>query len=384
MTPRGGGATPRLSGYVPELDGVRSIAIGLVLLHHVWTYTGGSVFGHALTIFADVGWCGVDIFFALSGFLITGILIDTRGRENYWKSFYIRRSLRIFPLYYATITALWLAYLVVVPRLGVETGEPAGPIWVYYLYLSNFAVTWRGEFGFLPLDVSWSLAIEEQFYLVWPFIVSFCSRRQLLRLMLAVIVLSPLVRLGLHALRPELYAPSYVFLFGRLDALALGGLVAWVARFGDESWIRRIIAAAGPLWLALIAFRLVDRFDRHDPLFIALGYTLVPAATAATVMGLVCGRWSRSVGRALASWPMVAVGKISYGLYLLHLVARALVEKGPLGRFLGLDERPESLLWALLHLLVVSGLAIALASASWFGFEKPILRLKSKLAPRSR
>jgi peptidoglycan/LPS O-acetylase OafA/YrhL len=371
----------RIKGYVPELDGVRALAIGLVLLHHVWTYGGTSFLGVALSKFAEIGWCGVDVFFGLSGFLITGILLDTKGRKNYWKSFYIRRSLRIFPLYYVTIGALWAVYLMAVPRLGIQTGEPAGPPWVYFLYLTNFAVTWNGDFGFLPLDVSWSLAIEEQFYLFWPLLIARLSIPRILHMIVAVLILSPLVRVAVFLANPDAYAPAYVFLFGRLDALAIGALAAWLARYGSRRAIDRFIGMTIPACLGLVALYAFGLFDRYSLLFVVLGYSLVPAATASLVLGLVAGRFA-PVARVFRAAPLVAIGKISYGLYLLHLIARALIEKGPIGARFGLADHPESLAWATAHFAAVTALAIGLAAASWFAFEKPILSLKSKLAPR--
>ncbi|RMH26225.1 MAG: acyltransferase, partial [Planctomycetota bacterium] len=160
-------------GYIPEFDGLRGVAILLVMAFHIWRYTGDAVAGRAVSLVAGMGWAGVDVFFVLSGFLITGILLDTKGRPRYWRNFFIRRSLRIFPLYYAVMTAL-VAGAVVIDRLDLAIDDPAlatiDKAWINYLYLTNFVKAFWGA-NVVPLDIAWSLAVEEQFYIFFPFVV---------------------------------------------------------------------------------------------------------------------------------------------------------------------------------------------------------------------
>jgi hypothetical protein len=177
--------------HQPALDGVRGIAILLVLFHHFTVFDPITGVGAWLGFAALLGWCGVDLFFVLSGFLITGILIDARGSSRYFSSFYMRRSLRIFPLYFLVV---FLSF-VVLPRFPALHDVLAGPTdvvqWPYWTYLVNFAIADRAQFLHGILDISWSLAIEEQFYIVWAVVVwalpvrwlgpavrcSWCSRR---------------------------------------------------------------------------------------------------------------------------------------------------------------------------------------------------------------
>jgi peptidoglycan/LPS O-acetylase OafA/YrhL len=156
-----------VSVHSPALDGVRGIAILLVLFHHFTLFDPVTTIGAWLGFVALLGWSGVDVFFVLSGFLITGILIDARGSNRYFASFYMRRVLRIFPLYYLIV---FLSFVVLARStywhdLLVGPGRVAQ--WPYWTYLVNFAIAERGDFQHGVLDVAWSLAIEEQFYLRW-------------------------------------------------------------------------------------------------------------------------------------------------------------------------------------------------------------------------
>jgi peptidoglycan/LPS O-acetylase OafA/YrhL len=157
-------------GHVPELDGLRGFAVGLVLVRHFWPNAG---FLSAAAPLADLGWIGVDLFFVLSGFLITGILMDSIGRPDYYQRFYKRRAFRIFPLYYAFLLLMFLFlafwrqgyYL---QRLRSEWGSP---LW-FVVYLANFVSAYSGKLvPFGPLGPLWSLQIEEQFYVFFPVLV---------------------------------------------------------------------------------------------------------------------------------------------------------------------------------------------------------------------
>src|SRR4029450_1185274 len=167
--------TVHSAGHVPVLDGLRGIAILMVLGHHysiVWSRTIPLESGIRSVL--EFGWCGVDLFFALSGFLITGILIDAKGQESYFPRFYWRRLVRIFPLYYVFLAAVFVL-LPFFPGIGVTTAQVAP--WWYLTYLQN----WKPNRGASDpfLGHTWSLAVEEQFYGVWPLIVRFSSTKVL-------------------------------------------------------------------------------------------------------------------------------------------------------------------------------------------------------------
>ena len=200
---------------------------------------------------AATGWAGVDLFFVLSGFLITGILLDTKGAPRFFRTFYARRFLRIFPLYYGFLAiAFWVAPLLD-PSLGVVPLSAQG--W-YWAYLSNVQLALAGAWQ-KPVWIGhfWSLAIEEQFYLVWPFLVYATSAKNLVRVCIALIVAALLTRVALVATGHGF--ATYVLTPCRTDALATGALIAALMRTGvaGEAIARggRVVAVWAAPWCSV-------------------------------------------------------------------------------------------------------------------------------------
>src|SRR5580693_7177583 len=233
---------------IPQLDAVRGLAVLLVLLHNTDVYPSLH-----LGLIADNGWMGVDLFFVLSGFLITGILLDTKQSGRYFENFYARRCLRIWPLYYSAL----LFMLVIVPLFRPSEapaifGARSSPWWAYPLFLQNFLIPIPTSAAGL-LGVTWSLAVEEQFYLVWPLVVRFCTEAQLRRIATAVIFVSPALRFYLVRHQVNIYSNT----FCRLDGLMAGALLAIVIRSGSfvpsklltRAWIALLVSA--PLALGI-------------------------------------------------------------------------------------------------------------------------------------
>ncbi|HEV2844590.1 MAG TPA: acyltransferase, partial [Thermoanaerobaculia bacterium] len=222
---------------LPALDGLRGLAILLVLLLHFTVYGGPPATEGIDKLFyraAQAGWIGVDLFFVLSGFLITGILYDAKGGENYFRSFYARRVLRIFPLYYGALAV----FLLLVPALR------PGSFW-HWTYLSNVQIAREGWPDSGALGHFWSLAVEEQFYLFWPVAVLLLARRSLMAACWVCLAGSLLLRVGLHLADQE--TAAFVLTPARLDSLAAGALLALAAR-GPEGLApvaRRAGAMAG-------------------------------------------------------------------------------------------------------------------------------------------
>lgn len=370
---------PQQGGIIPELDGLRAIAIGLVMLYHFWAYAGASLVGNAVGAVAHVGWAGVDVFFALSGFLITGILARDRGHPQYYRRFYVRRALRIFPLYYAVI-ALIVAHGLIRSSWGVGPSDPSlavlHRVWVNVVYGTNFAVAHFGAWDHVPMDIAWSLAIEEQFYLVFPFVVMLVRPDRLWRVLTWTVAGTIVLRVGVQIAAGDNYIQAYVLPFCRTDSLALGGLGALLLRAGPQRLVRAVAHTALPLWAAAIAVTLA--VPRQHLLFATVGYTLLAAATTATIVALVTGR-QRRLAALLRSRPMVAVGRVSYGLYLLHLVARAAID--PLLVEAGLAGGAPSVGLSMARAAILTAGALALAGLSWRLLERPILGLKGRLAP---
>src|SRR4029450_13934129 len=201
------------------------------MLHHFTYYRPPSGIDTQIASVLFFFWTGVDLFFVLSGFLITGILLDTRGSERYFTTFYARRILRIFPLYYLV---LFLAFVVLpkFPALHLEVAGQADlpPQWPYWLYLTNFSIA-DGGWVHGWVDVGWSLAIEEHFYLVWPLVFWLSPPRVVALLGAVIVVAEPLARV--FARETEVKALSiYVLTWFRLDGLAIGALLALAQRRG--------------------------------------------------------------------------------------------------------------------------------------------------------
>jgi peptidoglycan/LPS O-acetylase OafA/YrhL len=243
-----------LQARIPALDGVRGIAILLVIAFHARAVFA-STLEMPLPVFRvlGLGWSGVDLFFALSGFLITGILLDSRKSPHYFRAFYLRRALRIFPLYFG-----YLFLVLVVTRYGWllisgnDLWRSTDARW-YFSYLLN----WKLDHGYndLYLGHLWSLAIEEQFYVVWPAVVFLVPRRQLKWVCVAVAAGAPAARvyLAAHGFDSE---AIYRMTPCRMDVLAMGAFVAIGLRDFRETlarWKPRVLAAAGGGILAIFA-----------------------------------------------------------------------------------------------------------------------------------
>lgn len=374
---------PRPLGRITVLDGWRGLAI-LVVVFHNSGYIGRApgVVGDLLWTLTDAGWVGVSLFFVLSGFLITGILVDTRERDDYYRSFYLRRTLRIFPLYYGFLVVA----LVLAPRVGLDPAfvqPPDGDRLWYWLYLSNW--TFLLEEGSPSLPHLWSLAVEEQFYLVWPFIVAFVPRGRLPQVFLSVLavgVLSRVVMFGFDAPREDLYT----FTNARMDALAFGAWLAVTLR--DEGararLTRRVPVALVTSGVILALTVLVQRgFGAHSTGAVLHGQTVFVVACGVLMFATIAPVGGAALGltRCLSIRPLLSLGKYSYAIYLIHVpVQRAL---GPWMEPL-LEGKPsvEALLLILGYLSSVLVLSWALAIVSWYAWEVRFLRLKDRIAPR--
>ncbi|MEO7135591.1 MAG: acyltransferase [Vicinamibacterales bacterium] len=365
--------------HIPALDGLRGAAVILVLLHHFTIYRPETGADSWLAAVPLIGWCGVDLFFVLSGFLITGILLDSRDSDRYFTSFYARRSLRIFPLYYLVIfVALVILPLLPALQLVLAGPYPNPPAWPYWLYLTNISVAERGlVHGWI--DVAWSLAIEEQFYIVWALVVYFCPPRWLGWLCVAIVVVEPLTRAAALDRKTDPLA-IYVLTWFRLDSLAIGALLAWLHRRGG---LHRLSRPALPAALIGIAGLVLITYDAGDswwwnPRMQEVGYTLIAVTAAAMVVATVVkpagSRWTWVLS---LGW-LRAFGKYSYCLYLIHLpVMRAMREYV----FDPFDyEMLATAPWIGQGAFYVSATApaFALAWVSWRVFEAPILRLKER------
>ncbi len=334
---------------IRQLDAVRGLAVILVFVHNTDIYPSLH-----LGLIARNGWMGVDLFFVLSGFLITGILVDTKKSEGYFKNFYTRRCLRIWPLYYSAI----LFMFVVVPLLRpseVPTvfGPRSSPWWAYPLFLQNFLIPVPTNATGL-LGVTWSLAVEEQFYLVWPLVVRVCSEAQVRKIALGVIAISPALRFYLSLHGVNIYSNT----FCRLDGLTAGALLALIVRSSKFVPSRFVTGA----WITLIASStLALIIDTLQARWIVFSFVALASVSFVYLALFSKQRWLQTI---LTNRVLAFTGIISYGIYLL--------EKIPLDvlKAFHLEEHP------VLGFTVTAAAAYAMATLSWILLEKPILGLK--------
>lgn len=361
------GAIRTTGGHVRALDGLRGVAILLVLFFHypkpfAW-----------LVPLSSIGWVGVDLFFVLSGYLITGILYATREQANYYRIFYIRRSLRIFPLYYGFLTVLLLLLpLFIRPYwLGLEELNGKLPFFLYYINYDMFFHEWP------PLVVAafWSLAIEEHFYLFWPLFIRLTPSNKLLGRCGLIICLVLFGRLLIPLLHIN-WVASYFLTTSRMDSLVIGSMTAIAVRQRPDwlkhwSFGRTTLALAG-LLAALGIWRRGLAFD--DWPMRTFGYTLLAMFFAGLMRqaGTTRGRLSRALDNPVLVW----FGKYSYGLYVFHMLVLVVCE-----RWLGPSVFPK-LGWganAPLPLLLTSlTILVVCAWLSWNLYERRFLAFKDR------
>jgi len=342
--------------HLPALDGLRAVAISLVLWQHAGILFGGygldmgSPFWRA----SRAGWWGVDLFFVLSGFLITRVLLRQPGGRGSLGAFWRRRAARTLPLLYV--------YLTVTAAYGMGGAFPVqDQPWLLYLtHTANWHIAWH-DFGLPIFGMLWSLGVEEQFYVLWPLVVK-VARRRLLGACAAAIVAAPLARLLVYRVSDS-YAAFHVLPFCRVDTLAMGAALA--VALSDERrapTVLRIARFAAPPAAAVLSVVTVLALGpwpmaRWEEAWVVLGYSAVGLSCTALVAFAAEGGL---VTRALLGNPVLGhVGRVSYGVYLWHcLVAHALLSVP-----WDVDVGARIAVW----LAIVTGLA----TASWFGIERP-------------
>jgi peptidoglycan/LPS O-acetylase OafA/YrhL len=381
-----GNHPPLLRKVMPELDSIRGLAIlGVLFVHGFYYVTGASLFHSALAkavIYASMpGRMGVNLFFVLSGFLITGILIDSRNEPNYYWRFYIRRALRILPVYYLLLGVLLLIRVSNWPFVAFSA-----------VYLSNLAPL----FGVpLAYSVLWSLAVEEHFYLFWPAFVRRLSLKALAICAAAVVLLSPVVRLVNFYVaghdRAQHFATNF-FTWNSLDGLAIGALVAILLRAFDldrrQLW--KLATASVAIGAAVFALGLPFGISTRDG---ALGAALQATPWNFAFAGLLIGFLlvGTSEHKGLVNRPVLQFfGEISYGLYLWHLLAfdaydavvsRFLPQLAAPARYESMGFNTNASFGLLcLRFVVAAAFSILVAWISRRYYEDPFLRLKDRLS----
>jgi peptidoglycan/LPS O-acetylase OafA/YrhL len=339
-----------LPSYIPELQGLRGLAVLGVVIYHchprleaTWLYYGSLW-----------GWAGVNLFFVLSGFLITSILLEARDKPHYFRNFYARRALRIWPVY---LLVLLICYLNAPWFIGPTVWEAVrtAPWWAYLLFLQNlFHIAMPPAIG-----QTWSLAIEEQYYFLWAPLVRFLRRPWILATVLTTaLVASPLVRTAHLAWK----TPTHTLI--HLDGIALGSLLAlglYTLRMSRAAWLGLGLGGlVAGVWAAAT---------------IAGGTALLDSALAVAFAGAVLAAIASTGARnplnaVLRRGPLAFYGRISYGLYMIHIMVFIY--------FGWFDLRMDH--YGIAGNLAVVGFRLtastALATVLWYGFESRILKLR--------
>lgn len=366
---------------IPELDGLRGIAIGMVVLFHYFFLTLNPVPGSALAYVLAIGrltWTGVDLFFVLSGFLIGGILIDARGSSNYFLVFYTRRFYRILPLYAVWLSVVQLLVLAIHLKIVSLPGflDDRLPVFPYIVFLQNFWMAAKNTFGGSTSGGSWSLAIEEQFYLTIPAVIWIVDLRKRPWVILVGIVGAPLLRILCWTLFTQHPWAPFFLMPCRADALLFGvfGAILW----RDKHWRDLIQANPGylkaPLLILLLGSAL---FTIHaSPLtglwMVSIGYTWMAALYLSLLLYAITQPKSRLSACLRFKW-LMGVGTIAYGVYLFHSYVLIFVRQ--------IIHFPQSngIFIQLLASIVAIPLTLMLCRMSYVYFEKPLISAGHKL-----
>jgi len=357
---------------IPELDGIRGIAIGMVLVAHFFLVVTrpGSTLAYAM-VPLRLTWSGVDLFFVLSGFLIGGILLDARESSNYFRVFYTRRFFRIFPIYAVLLLCAWTTiHFADAGIIGMHEDLFVGPLpWPFhFFFLQNVGMSLFHVWGTFPLGVTWSLAVEEQFYLTLPLLVRFLDRRALLRVIFAAIVAAPLLRAWFFHHDPENFFTWYTLMPCRADALLLGVFGAIVVR--EPAWRAWVLARRWYLSLAIAVLLLGVAYldwrspSYHQHLTATMGLTWLALTFFAFLLYAVL--FPESLLSRVLRWNWLrGLGIIAYATYLFHEFF--------LGLFFGRLPWIRSWHDLLLSLLTLA-VTLAFCRLSWAFFEKPLVK----------
>ncbi|HEY1173682.1 MAG TPA: acyltransferase [Verrucomicrobiae bacterium] len=356
---------------IKELDGLRGLAVTAILFYHALRFSGESALAAWTNKILDSTWIGVDLFFVLSGFLITRILLQSRADSHRYKNFYIRRCLRIFPVYYLVVLTAWGITL-----CGFKLLAPVREIFPYHFtYTFNL---WTAAHEMWPSASSfnhfWSLCIEEHFYLFWPFLVFSLPIGKLKQALFCFILLSLTLRFGCELLDFGWVTP-YTFTLCRLDGLSIGGLLGIHYFQHGNLRILRLPKLRLIFFLAaicLVHLLLKDKQLQHED---TLSMVLLPTIVAIFTIPVFSvaleqddNRWKKF----LRNPALCRLGIYAYGIYIYHQLIHSVLH-----RMVGLPS-PSPQIFVVLCITT-----LVVAALSYEFFEKPFLRLKDRFAPVS-
>lgn len=371
-----------MNDRMKELDSVRGIAVLLVIAYHVFKrggYFTKNALLHFIVSLSSIGWVGVDIFFALSGFLITSILLKTKTGEHYFKNFYARRVLRIVPAYLLLILGVFFFVPEIEPD-ALRDLPRALPILA--LFQQNWAFIFSNVKITSYLQVTWSLAVEEQFYFIWPLIVYKLRRETLLKFGAIYIALSILARIaGLALFTDAGNASIYVFFYynslTRFEQLIIGAMLATLLTYdGLKDSLRRYAIPSFLFFLAcFLALALLSPIEPHPafgyPPMTIVGYTSAALCTAGLIAAFSTYPETAPIRRLFQNKLLAFFGKYSYALYLFHMPAAMLI--------LDFLWHTGARGWQMYFAYIIATFAVTnvLALLSWNLIEKHALSLKT-------
>ncbi len=355
--------------HIQELDGIRAIAIWMVLIGHLyWGFkVPDDTYDRMPRLIYQIishGWLGVDLFFILSGFLISGILLDSKHKKNYFRTFYWRRVLRILPVFYLCIFVMSYFY------------ENAAYFLLSLVFLANFAEGFGVQAPHGP-GVFWSLCIEEHFYLLWPFLVKYLSRRNLTILAVIIVTLTPALRWWGVTRGMSIDAEVYSYSWFRFDGLAMGALLAIWMR-SDKATLRNSLRLAGVMLVGSAVIAVVGMpygIMGKTAVGVGLRYTQVILVFGAFVLTVVVLRGTAMTLLLRTRFADIS-GKLSYCLYLIHLSVGDAIYSLTVKHNEKLYARFGSFGWVTIRGVMILIVSFAIALFSQRFIEGPFLKLK--------
>ena len=372
------------SRHIPILDGIRAYAVlSVCIFHFFWVnesslYEANRFLGTFLFKISGLGLRGVELFFILSGFLITGILIDTKRSPKYFTTFYARRFLRIFPLYYfvLSISFLVLPYFIQVDAGGREIIDKQVLLWTYTSNLSEFfgKGVWDGSLNFPVFSHFWSLCVEEHFYILWPLLIYLASDKWLPWIMVGFVIISAISVLFTYFFRDLIPILQWTTI-RYAGVLSLGGLIAWYWRRQTE--FKRIAQNATKfVWYAGLLFFLFNFIPRKYQIQDVLSF--FSSVTFFTLILIISLNGNRITDKLFNHKSLYFIGKISYGIYVYHGMLRPFFKNyiyDGLHTFI-----KDGILTSVTYTIFCTLISIFIAWLSWNFLESQILKLKGRLS----
>lgn len=362
--------------YISSLDGLRACAIILVL---IWHYIGCllsddllSGYGHPIKTALSWTWSGVDLFFVLSGFLIGRILIVSKGSQTFFKTFYMRRVLRIFPAYYLIILILIVFNLTHQSEKFPWLMNDLQPTYFYIFYLQNIYMSLEG-FGGHWLSVTWSLAVEEQFYLILPLIVYFVQPLKLIKYLIFGILIATLFR-SISGPLLDSWLGAYVLLPARMDSLLIGVIIAYYHLNGTidrlfKKEIKALIGALAIIFVLLMALVLFSDAERIGGVFNHFLY----AVFYGLLLILVIVSENNILSKFLSLPILGFLSKISYMIYLTHQIFNGILHQAMLNQAPQINNFNDAKVT-----LIALGATICFSALSYYTMERPIMKIGQK------